>query len=357
LSTLVVGVLTAWAAIVALTVLACRAAALADHGDRRRPAPREQLLRRRLAELRPDLDRLARVVAQVLAAEAVAVLRTDGRRGLRVVAEHGVSDQRGQQVRDDDAKRVLISVADTGSLASVKLPGRSSPGVLAVAVRRPLGGRDMALLDVLADVVAAALHAPLESELIERVARHVDALSGSLAPERGQLRWRGGDFVSLAVAVGAQLGMDAAERAELALAARLLDVGLVGVPTPVLFRRGALSPSELLSMREHAARGAEAVLEVPGMAMVALLVRLHHERWDGGGYPHGLAGERIPRAARVLAACDCWWAMTTRRSYARALDPDEAAAKIREEAGRQLDPATADALLAVLGHESVPAHA
>jgi HD-GYP domain-containing protein (c-di-GMP phosphodiesterase class II) len=75
-------------------------------------------------------------------------------------------------------------------------------------------------------------------------------------------------------------------------------------------------------------------------------VLCHHERWDGRGYPHGLGGERIPLGARVLAACDAWWAMTSRRPHAAALAPDEAAAELGAAAGHQLDPAVAGALLA-----------
>jgi HD-GYP domain-containing protein (c-di-GMP phosphodiesterase class II) len=94
---------------------------------------------------------------------------------------------------------------------------------------------------------------------------------------------------------------------------------------------------------------------VPGLAGVALLVRCHHERWDGRGYPHGLARERIPVGARVLAACDVWWALTGDRPYAPAIDPEDAALELQAAAGSQLDPEVVETLLAVLAHPAVAA--
>ena len=87
---------------------------------------------------------------------------------------------------------------------------------------------------------------------------------------------------------------------------------------------------------------------MPGLAIVSLLVRLHHERWDGGGYPHGLAGRRIPLGARILTACDVWWAITGDRPYAAAVDPDDAVVELRAVSGSQLDPDVVEALLGVL---------
>ena len=122
----------------------------------------------------------------------------------------------------------------------------------------------------------------------------------------------------------------------------------------MLERRGPLSPSELLLVREHPTRGADALLEVPGLAAVSLLVRTHHERWDGTGYPLGLAGEHIPPGARVLAVCDTWWALTSPRPYARARDHEQAAAELRAASGTQLDGDAVDALLDVLSPAAEP---
>ena len=99
-------------------------------------------------------------------------------------------------------------------------------------------------------------------------------------------------------------------------------------------------------MRRHPAWGSEALLGVPGLCAVALLVLCHHERWDGRGYPHGLRGARIPLAARALAACDAWWAMTSQRPFVAPLEPEGAIDELLAATGRQLDPEVVDALLA-----------
>jgi HD-GYP domain-containing protein (c-di-GMP phosphodiesterase class II) len=85
------------------------------------------------------------------------------------------------------------------------------------------------------------------------------------------------------------------------------------------------------------------------MRTVGLIVRSHHERWDGGGYPDGLAGAAIPLEARIIACCDSWNAMTTDRSYRKALPFDVAVAEIRAGAGAQFDPRVAEVLLATVG--------
>jgi HD-GYP domain-containing protein (c-di-GMP phosphodiesterase class II) len=94
---------------------------------------------------------------------------------------------------------------------------------------------------------------------------------------------------------------------------------------------------------------------IPFLAPVAPLVRAAHERYDGGGYPDGLGGEEIPRGARVIAACDALHAMTSNRTYRRAIDLDEAIAELEANAGSQFDPAVIEALVAELGPAPGPA--
>ena len=91
-------------------------------------------------------------------------------------------------------------------------------------------------------------------------------------------------------------------------------------------------------------QGAELVTRIPGLQVVALVVRHHHERFDGRGYPSGLAGERIPPAARIVSACDAYGAMTQDRPYRRALSSAEALEELRRGAGTQFDPSVVEAL-------------
>ena len=343
----------ALAVIFAVIVLAsCRAAALGDRQIAHDSGPLEPAspVEASLAAIGGDVRRVAALAAAVLDADLAAVLvgAADGR--TRVVAAAGAPELEGRELEPDEGLLGLADEEATGPLAAAELEATRGSLVVARHDRaRPLGGRDLELLGVLADVLDAAVRTPVTPELLQAVAGQVDVLSASLGPARSELRWRGGDFVRLVSAVARRVGLDGADLAETELAARLLDVGLLRVPVDVLERPGALRLSELFLVRRHAADGADVLLRVPGLAGVALLVRCHHERWDGRGYPHGLAGERIPLGARVLAACDVWWALTGDRPHAPALEPEDATAELGAAAGAQLDPAVVEALFAVLG--------
>ena len=152
----------------------------------------------------------------------------------------------------------------------------------------------------------------------------------------------------LAAQVATALGLPAATVLRCRLAGWLHDVGKVAVPDRVLEKAGPLDAAEADVMRRHAAFGADLVARTPGISESARAVRHHHERWDGHGYPDGLAGSDIPIEARIVAAADTWNAMTHDRVYRRALDFDAACAELLTTAGWQLDPRVADALLTVV---------
>jgi HD-GYP domain-containing protein (c-di-GMP phosphodiesterase class II) len=105
-------------------------------------------------------------------------------------------------------------------------------------------------------------------------------------------------------------------------------------------------------MQRHPADGARLLSRVIGMSAVAGIVRFHHERWDGGGYPDGLGGERIPLASRIIAVCDSFHAMTSHRPYRSALSTDEAFDRLRQGAGTQFDPIAVDHVVASISHNS-----
>jgi HD-GYP domain-containing protein (c-di-GMP phosphodiesterase class II) len=155
--------------------------------------------------------------------------------------------------------------------------------------------------------------------------------------------------VELARMTGKRMDLDAVELLELELAALLHDVGKLRVPREILRKPGALTDRERSLMRNHPMWGAELVSGVPGLQAVALIVRHHHERIDGSGYPSGLSGVRIPVASRIMAVCDAYGAMTERRPYRRERAPQKALAELREQAGSQFDPAVVDALEAEVG--------
>jgi len=149
----------------------------------------------------------------------------------------------------------------------------------------------------------------------------------------------------LAVAVGRRLGMDAEQIDELARAAELHDIGKVGIPDAILEKPGKLGPAEWEFVRQHTILGERILSAAPALRPVATIVRASHERWDGCGYPDRLAGEAIPLAARIVAVCDAYDAITSDRCYRKARSPATAREELSREAGHQFDPDVVTAFL------------
>jgi putative nucleotidyltransferase with HDIG domain len=161
--------------------------------------------------------------------------------------------------------------------------------------------------------------------------------------------------VALALAVGDVLGLDARARRNLEFGALLHDVGKIRVADEIINKPGPLSDDELTIVRRHPVDGQEMLERIGGvLAEVGLIVRHHHERWDGGGYPDGLQGEAIPLGARIICACDAYSAMTTDRPYRAAMPVDEALAELRRGTGTQFDPAVVEAVMATVAQHAGP---
>ncbi len=148
--------------------------------------------------------------------------------------------------------------------------------------------------------------------------------------------------------LGRDFGLDADQLDELLRAAELHDVGKLGIPDAILDKPGPLDDEEWRLMRQHSAIGERILNADPVMQPVARLVRAGHERWDGTGYPDGLAGTAIPLGARIIAACDALDAMISDRCYQSARSLAEALAELRRCAGTQFDPDVVTALCARL---------
>jgi len=123
----------------------------------------------------------------------------------------------------------------------------------------------------------------------------------------------------------------------------LHDVGKVAVPDAILFKPGPLTPDERLVVEQHPITGSEIVREIAFLGSARDIIRSHHERWDGNGYPDGVAGEAIPLSARVFAVADALDALTSQRPYRDAAPLAEARAIIERESGSQFDPKVVDA--------------
>src|SRR6476660_2449279 len=135
-----------------------------------------------------------------------------------------------------------------------------------------------------------------------------------------------------------ELGLSADETEALQAASVLHDIGKLAVPEHILSKPGKLAPEELEKMKIHPIVGAEILEQVHFPYPVVPIVRAHHEKWDGSGYPLGLSGEEIPIGARILTAVDCLDALASDRQYRKALPLDEAMKVVQKDAGTAFDP-------------------
>ena len=166
----------------------------------------------------------------------------------------------------------------------------------------------------------------------------MDALLEALSLRQPDLPMHLDSVGSLAVEAGIGLGLRPDELDELVRAAQLHDLGKLAIPDGILHKAGALNEREWAFVRQHPLVGERILRASPAFGNVATVVRSTHERWDGGGYPDGLAGEEIPLAARIIAVCDAFTAMTSHRPYRAALSEHEALAELERFAGTQFDP-------------------
>ena len=139
-------------------------------------------------------------------------------------------------------------------------------------------------------------------------------------------------LAALSVAVGTALGLPEEDLVALYRGGYLHDIGKIAIPDSILFKRGVLNEEEWLVMRSHTLKGEAICRRMRSLAPVLPIIRNHHEKWDGSGYPDGLAGEQIPLLARILQLADIYDALTSRRSYKSAFSADEAVAMLQKEA-------------------------
>jgi diguanylate cyclase (GGDEF)-like protein len=157
------------------------------------------------------------------------------------------------------------------------------------------------------------------------------------------------DVGRLAEGVARRLGLPEHEITDVVHGAVLHDVGKLAVPEEILHKPGPLDDAEWEIMRRHTIEGEQFLAGIPALANVARLVRSSHERWDGGGYPDGLAGEDVPLGARIISVCDAYDAMVTDRPYRRGRGRAAALDELRRCAGSHFDAAVVDAFCAMLG--------
>jgi putative nucleotidyltransferase with HDIG domain len=205
---------------------------------------------------------------------------------------------------------------------------------------------DLTLLELVSAELGGALHrCKLYHELENAFTTTLTVLCSAAQASDAYTAAHEEDVAELATRVAAEMRLQPSEQRAVRYAALTHDLGKIAVPSHILNKPGPLDVDEWEVMRRHTIVGSELLRKIPFFADVHPLVRSHHERWDGGGYPDGLAGDSIPIGARILTVCDSYNAMVTNRPYRAALNGSEATAELTRNAGSQFDPGVVEALL------------
>lgn len=256
-------------------------------------------------------------------------------------------------VSDDPELAAAQSIAD-GAMASVlcvllRTP-RNRLGILHLDRsywQKPFSEDDLHL----ADALAANVSAGIEAAQLLRKQRDLFRNTITVLAQAVELKdeYTGGHtarVTNYAMMLGRQLGLDKADLDLIEIGTPLHDIGKIGVDDAILRKPGKLTESEWEEMKKHTIKGAEIVRTVPDLIPITPIVRNHHERWDGQGYPDKLEGEDINLLARIVAVVDAFDAMTSNRPYhvdQRPRTPEEAFAELQRMSGKQFDPTCAAA--------------
>ncbi len=246
----------------------------------------------------------------------------------------------------------VTEAAGVGAYVSVPitLPDGRRHGTLCLAAheaRPDISERDVRYLHLLARLLGDSLER--ERRLIERAASTGLRALAAAVETRDQYTSEHSEIVlELVGAVARQMGLSATEVAVAEQVGLLHDLGKLAVPDAILHKPGPLDDDEWEVMRGHPEAGARLVAAIPELGHLADAIRAEHERWDGRGYPFGLAGESIPAASRIVFVCDAYHAMTSDRPYRASLPRDAALQEITANAGTQFCPVAAQALVTQL---------
>jgi hypothetical protein len=323
------------------------------------------------------LARIAELTASALGSSRCSVWIADPSSG-ELCAErlYGYSDAEAERMRGAPYVREHLAdwleVTEPFLLRSAALPGEDGPTgtTLAIAPLRVEGGRagciavpvddegdfdtrKMRLLSGLAHQARLAIESAwnfehLEETFVSTVEALANALEANDQYTSSHARW----ICDMSLHVGVELGLGARALKRLELGALFHDIGKIGVPSEILRKPGPLTAEERVIMEQHPVLGERILAPIERLGDVRPVVRACHERWDGHGYPDGLAGEGIPVEARIIFVCDAFHAMTTDRPYRRALSDEEACRRLRAAAGTQFDPAAVEAFVRL--HEAAP---
>jgi diguanylate cyclase (GGDEF)-like protein len=212
------------------------------------------------------------------------------------------------------------------------------------------GERELRLVGGLAHqarlaIASASTYEGLERTFVSTVEALADALEAADEDTSTHARW----ISDLSLRVGRALGLGESALKRLELGALLHDIGKIGISTAILAKPGRLSAEERAFVQMHSSLGERIIAPIDRLQGVCAIVRHCHERWDGRGYPDGVAGDEIPLESRIISVCDAYHAMTTDRPYRRRLSHPEAVRRLRDGRGSQFDPRVVEACLGILG--------
>jgi putative nucleotidyltransferase with HDIG domain len=259
----------------------------------------------------------------------------------------------------DPAEVFVLREMQMKSVLLVPLVVRDEPwGLIEIYDSRPraFSASERHLAELAGSQIAALLAAFEHEERAQRLYRETLAsLSNALEAKDAVTSEHTEEVVRLAVAVAAELDLDLEAVRTVELGAVLHDIGKVRVPEAILNKPGPLDEAEWAIMRTHPEVGEQIVRPIQSLQAILPIIRHHHERWDGTGYPDKLSGRAIPVGARIVAVCDAYRAMTEDRPYREALGVDEARRELEEGSGSQFDPECVAALLRALDRRQATA--
>jgi diguanylate cyclase (GGDEF)-like protein len=324
-----------------------------------------------LVELDDIVDRVTILSAEILGSKHTSFwFEREGK--LRLLAEYGHTPEWAARLREyafevDDSMPVdrepyisephdygqFVDESPAGpdgryAVAQFSVNGRAGC-IVAVVSDQDFGERELRLLGGLAHqaklaIANASSYEGLERTFVSTVEALANALEANDEYTSTHARW----ISDLALRVGRELGLDERTLKRLELGALLHDIGKIGIPSDVLSKPGRLTAQERRVVQTHPELGERIIAPIDRLQTVRPIVRHCHERWDGRGYPDGVAGEDIPLESRIIFVCDAYHAMTTDRPYRHRLSHREALRRLSDAAGSQFDPTVVEVALEVL---------
>ncbi len=250
-------------------------------------------------------------------------------------------------LRDEEIEAIFFKDARTLCLSPLigvdEYIGLLVLGEIRSTEREPFNVAKIRLVNVISDHATSAIQrAVLHEQLEENFLQTVVSLANAMDARDSYTRDHSQRMADLSTALGFEMNLSEAQIEAVHWAALLHDIGKIGVPDEILNKPGPLSTKEWEIMKQHPVIGAKIVAPIKMLSPVSPIIRSHHEKFDGSGYPYGLTGENIPIEARILAVVDAYIAIRDKRVYSESHNHEEAIAELRRNSGTQFDPEVID---------------